>query len=147
MSQQISGELTPPSNSDDPNPPPRRRSKSGQITRALLLHIWEPIDAIGEALTGSFWRTICLNTQDAIALALALQVPSLLGRLIIGKDFSAFDVCLGENPLGVSRYACYLIVMSDFALWIILAGRVIARSLVDIREAIGGLIQSIRNRR
>lgn len=83
---------------------------------------------------GELWRTIYLSVQDAIALGVLLQLPSLVGKIIIGKDFSSFDVCLQENALGVSRYACFIIVTSDFCLWIILAGRIIGRFWVDLRH-------------
>ncbi|MGK7876596.1 MAG: hypothetical protein AB4426_25870 [Xenococcaceae cyanobacterium] len=51
----------------------------------------------------------------------------MIGLWIIGKKFSSFDVCLQENALGVSRYACFIIVASDFLLWIVLAGRIVSR--------------------
>jgi hypothetical protein len=86
---------------------------------------------------GDLWRAVYLSVQDAIALSILLQLPSFIGRVIIGKDFSGFDVCLQENPLGVSRYACFIIITSDFCLWII-AGRIIGRFWVDLRGLEGG---------
>ncbi len=83
---------------------------------------------------GDLWRTVYLSVQDAIALSVLLQLPSLVGRIIIGKDFSSFDVCLQESALGISRYACFIIITSDFCLWIILAGRIIGRFWVDLRQ-------------
>ena len=99
-----------------------------------MRNIWEPLDIVGKGVVGDLWRTVYLSIQDAIALSILLQIPSLIGRIIIGKDFSSFDVCLQENPLGASRYACFIIVMSDFCLWIILAGRVLGRFWADLRE-------------
>lgn len=141
MTQQTSGNLTPP------DPVPELKTSTGKRMRAFLLNIWEPVDLLGQSLVGSLWKTLCLNIQDAIALALALQIPDLLGKLIIGKDFSSFNACWNESALGVSRYACYLIVMSDFALWIVLAGRVLGRSVIDIGDLLKEFIRSIRNRR
>lgn len=83
---------------------------------------------------GDLWRTVYLSVQDAIALSTLLQLPGLVGRIIIGKDFASFDVCLQENALGVSRYACFIIVISDFLLWIGLAGRILGRFWADLRE-------------
>jgi hypothetical protein len=83
---------------------------------------------------GDLWRTVYLSVQDAIALGTLLQVPSWVGRIIIGKDFASFDVCQQENPLGVARYACYIIVTSDFLLWILLASRILGRFIADFRE-------------
>lgn len=117
-------------NPNDPDP----STKTGQWTKRRLLDIWEPLDLIGQGLMGELWRTIYLSVQDAIALGVLLQLPSLVGKIIIGKDFSSFDVCLQENALGVSRYACFIIVTSDFCLWIILAGRIIGRFWVDLRH-------------
>jgi hypothetical protein len=143
--QPSNGNLTPQSDpSEKPSSP--LKTRSGKLARRILLSIWEPIDVFFGALLGSLWRPLYLNIQDAIVLALALQIPGLLGKLIIGKDFSSFDVCLKENGLGVSKYACFLIVSSDFVLWIVLAGRILGRSFVEIRGAIRRLIQSITGR-
>jgi hypothetical protein len=106
-----------------PQPPPKPdpdlsefKTKTGKRTERLLLNFWEPLDALGRGLMGDLWRSVYLSVQDAIALSILLQLPSLIGRVIIGKDFSGFDVCLQENPLGVSRYACFIIITSDFCL-------------------------------
>jgi hypothetical protein len=72
--------------------------------------------------------------QDAIALSVLLQVPSWLGKIIIGKDFASYDLCLKESPLGVTRYACYIMVTSDFLLWILLAFRILGRFIAEGRE-------------
>jgi hypothetical protein len=58
----------------------------------------------------------------------------LIGKWILGKEFSGFDVCMQEEPFGVNRYACFIIVISDFCLWIVLAGRVISRFLSDLNQ-------------
>jgi hypothetical protein len=116
--------------SDDPNP----LTKAGKRTQAFLTSFWESLDQLGHALMGDLWRTVYLSIQDAIALGVLLQVPSWLGRIIIGKDFASFDLCLQESPLGVTRYACYIIVTSDFLLWILLAFRILGRFISDGRE-------------
>ena len=103
----------------------------GQRTEKVLENIFEPLDLLGQRLMGELWRTFYLSVQDAIALGLLLQIPGLIGRWIIGKEFSSFDVCLQENALGASRYACFIIVASDFLLWIVLAGRIVGRFWED----------------
>jgi hypothetical protein len=96
------------------------------------------LDQIGEGLMGALWRDVYLSIQDAIALSILLKLPSLVSRLIIGKDFSSFDVCLQENALGASRYACFIIVTSDFLLWILLAFRILGRFWADLRDLRNG---------
>ena len=128
MSQQLP---QPPSQIGSSNP--ILKTEAGKRTQKLLLNIWEPLDVFGQAVLGDLWRTVYLSIQDAIALGILLQLPSLVGRVIIGKDFSSFDVCLQENALGVSRYACFIIITSDFCLWIVLAGRIFGRFLADLQ--------------
>ena len=121
------------SQTPDPNSSPPK-SRWGKRIERLLDNILEPIDLVGQRLLGDLWQTFYLTVQDAIALGLLLQIPSFIGKIIIGKDFSSFDVCLQENALGPSRYACFIVVTSDFLLWIILAGRIIARFIVDLKN-------------
>jgi hypothetical protein len=128
--------MSQPSPQPPTNPDPvllELKTATGKRTQQFLMNVWEPLDVLGHGLMGDLWRTVYLSVQDAIALSVLLQLPSLIGRVIIGKDFSSFDVCLQENPLGVSRYACFIIIASDFCLWIILAGRIIGRFWVDLR--------------
>jgi hypothetical protein len=130
------------------NPPPTQQQPTsqqqttlGRRTKRILMNVWEPLDLLGSALMGDLWRTVYLSIQDAIALSVLLRIPSAIGHWIIGKDFSSFDACLQENALGASRYACFIIVASDFALWIVLAGRIIGRfwvELSDLRKNKGG---------
>lgn len=121
------------SQTPDPNSSPPKSGWGKRIER-FLDNILEPIDLVGQRLLGDLWKTFYLTIQDAIALGLLLQIPSFIGKIIIGKDFSSFDICLQENALGPSRYACFIIVTSDFLLWIILAGRIIARFIVDLKN-------------
>jgi len=121
------------SQAPDPNSSPPK-SRWGKRIERFLDNILEPIDLVGQRLLGDLWKTFYFSIQDAIALGLLLQIPSFIGKIIIGKDFSSFDVCLQENALGPSRYACFIVVTSDFLLWIILAGRIIARFIVDLKN-------------
>jgi hypothetical protein len=113
---------------------PKLLTKAGKRTQAFLISFWESLDQLGSALMGELWRTVYLSIQDAIALGVLLQVPSWVGRIIIGKDFASFDLCQLENPLGVTRYACYIIITSDFLLWILLASRIVGRFIAEGRE-------------
>ncbi len=110
------------------------QTKVGKSMFVLLKNIWEPLDLLGQSLMGDYWRTVYLSVQDAIALYILLKIPDLIGQLIFGKSFSSFDVCLKENALGASFYACFIIVVSDFLLWIIIAGRIIGRFLADLSD-------------
>jgi hypothetical protein len=113
---------------------PKLLTKAGKRTQAFLISFWESLDQLGSALMGDLWRTVYLSIQDAIALGVLLQVPSWVGRIIIGKDFASFDLCQLESPLGVTRYACYIIITSDFLLWILLASRILGRFIAEGRE-------------
>ncbi|WP_341530668.1 hypothetical protein WKK05_16155 [Nostoc sp. UHCC 0302] len=106
------------------------REKAEKILAAVL----EPIDVVGKALMGDLWKTLYESVQDALALSLLLHIPSLIGTLILGKEFSGFDTCMRESPFGVNRFACFIIVTSDFCLWIVLAGRIISRFLSDLNQ-------------
>lgn len=125
----------PTNQPDEPNETEPSRIKRGQRTRELLLSIWEPIDQIGEALMGALWRTVYLTIQDAIALSSLLTIPSLIGKVITGEDYSGFDQCLSQGSIwNVNRYACFIIVTSGFCLWIVLGGRIIIRLFRDLRD-------------
>ena len=117
----------------DPNPL-KPKTMAGKRTLKILMSLAESLDIVGRGLFGSLWKTVYLSIQDAIALSTLLQLPSLVGRVIIGKDFSSLNICLQENALGVSRYACFIIIISDFCLWIILAGRIVGRFWIDLGE-------------
>ena len=121
------------SQTPDPNSSPPKSLWGKRIER-FLDNILEPIDLVGQRLLGDLLKTFYLTVQDAIALGLLLQIPSFIGKIIIGKDFSSFDVCLKENALGPSFYACFIIVGADVLLWISLAGRIIARFNRDFKN-------------
>ncbi|WP_217481668.1 hypothetical protein [Nostoc sp. TCL240-02] len=116
----------------------RMQTKTGRYTQKLLHNVWEPVDLLGQSLMGDYWKTVYLSIQDAIALSILLKIPDLLGQWILGKSFSDFGVCLQENALGASRYACFIIVTSDFMLWIVIAGRIIGRFWADLKNLRNG---------
>lgn len=118
--------------------PVQMQTKTGRLTQRILKNIWEPLNLLGQTLMGDYSRTVYLSIQDAIALAVLLKIPDLLGQLILGKSFSDFGVCLQENALGASRYACFIIVASDFMLWIVIAGRIIGRFWADLKDLKNG---------
>lgn len=114
-----------------PAQPQKPETRLGKRTEQILKNLWEPLDLIGRSLAGELWRTLYLTIQDAIALSLLLRIPSAISYLIIGKSFSSFDVCLQESAFGASRYACFIIVISDFMLWMLLAFRLFGRFFAD----------------
>lgn len=121
-----------------PNPQlphlPEPETKLGKVTKSLLSNILEPLDLAGRAVMGELWRDFYLTVQDAIALSLLLRIPGLIGHWIIGKDFSSFEACAKENFLSVTPYACFIIVISDFFLWIFLGGRIVGRFWAGLSE-------------
>ncbi|WP_228056877.1 hypothetical protein [Tychonema sp. LEGE 07203] len=98
------------------------------------MNFLELVDQVFYALMGKLGRKVYGSIQDAIAIGIILKLPSLIGKIIIGEDFSGVNICLQESPWGISRYACFIIVTSDFLLWIVLAGRIIARFRADLRD-------------
>lgn len=132
--------MTQPQSPQTPPPqkPVQMQTKTGKYTEKLLHNIWEPVDLLGKSLMGDYWKTVYLSIQDAIALCILLKIPDLLGQLILDKSFSDFGVCLQENALGASRYACFIIVASDFLLWIVIAGRIIGRFWADLKDLRNG---------
>lgn len=132
---------SPPQKPASQQPSPTVKTTWGKRTEKTLENIFEPLDLIGGRIMGELWRTLYLTVQDAIALSFILQIPSAIGQWVLGKDFSEFDVCLQENALSPNRYACFVIVSSNFLLWIVLAGRILGRFLADIsglRKTKGG---------
>ncbi|NJL40786.1 MAG: hypothetical protein HC899_31655 [Leptolyngbyaceae cyanobacterium SM1_4_3] len=76
------------------------------------------------------WQQVWEEIQEAIALALILYVPTLISKLILGQEYEPpqdFNKCSTSGPSSVESYACYTIVISDFLLWIGIAGRVLFR--------------------
>jgi hypothetical protein len=110
--------------------------RAGKLTYKLLTNLLSPFDIMGRKLLGGYWwTTIRLSIQDTIALSILLKGTSAIGRVLIGKELSGLDVCLGESEWDVSRYACFVIVLSDLALWIVVAGRMLGRFFVDLKSS------------
>ncbi len=113
---------------------PPASTRLGKSTKKLVFNILEFVDQIFYGLMGQLGRTVYASIQDAIALSIILQIPGFISEFIIGKNFSSFDVCFQENYLDVSCLACFIIVTSDFLLWIVLAGRILGRFWADLRN-------------
>jgi hypothetical protein len=124
----------PPSPIETSKEEAKAKTTLGRTAETVLANVWEVIDLLGRSLMGELWRTVYFTLQDAIALAVLVRIPGLLSLWIAGKDFSSFDLCLKENPLGATFLACYLLVISDFATWIVLAARFLIRFSKDIRD-------------
>lgn len=96
----------------------------------------EGCSRLGRAILGDFWLPIIRDTaQDAIGAYLVLSIGGYAGRLIAGKDFSGFAVCLKElqtDPTGVTPYVCYGMVVLDFALWGAVLARLLYRALLQL---------------
>jgi hypothetical protein len=126
---------TPPSSSSIPiEPSPLVTTRSGTFTKKVVMNVLELVDQVFYGLMGKLGRTVYGSIQDAIAIGIILKLPGLIGEIIIGKDFSGFNICLQESAWGISFYACFIIVASDFLLWIVLAGRIIARFRADLKD-------------
>ncbi len=130
---------TPPPTASQSSPTPVEQSppvstRSGTFLQKVVMNVLEIVDQVFYALMGKLGRTVYASIQDAFALGILLKLPGLIGQIIIGKDFSSFDICMLESPWGASRYACFIIVASDFLLWIVLAGRIIARFWADLKD-------------
>jgi hypothetical protein len=122
-------------------PLPQKTSTRGKLsfankTEKRLIAILDVIDVIGKNVMGDLWRTFYLSVQDAISLACVIQIPSLIGKFIIGKEYNSFRVCLSEDALGPNRYACFVIVAADFGLWAVLGSRVLIRCIQDFMDLI-----------
>jgi hypothetical protein len=132
--------MNKPSNVQPPTSPtpversPLANTPLGKSAKILVTNLSEFLDQLLYGLMGQLGRTVYASIQDAIALIILLQVPGLIGQIIIGKDFSNFDACFRESASGSARYACFIIVASDFLLWIVLAGRIIARFFADFQN-------------
>ena len=127
--------MTPPTPSPTPaQQSPTASTRLGRVTRKVVSNILEVVDQLFYAVMGKLGKTVYESIQDAIALSILLKLPSFIAEFILDKDFSSYQVCLQEDALGASRYACFLIVTSDFLLWIVLAGRIIIRFWRDIKN-------------
>lgn len=130
-SSQSSSPAAPSASQANTNQSATLNTGAGKRTKQFLENCWEPVDQIGQALMGDLWRIVYLSIQDAIALYLLVLIPDSIGKWIFGKSFSDFGICLQENALGPTRYACFIIVASDILLWIVLGGRIMGRFWTD----------------
>ncbi len=105
----------------------QRKTLLGKLTQSILSNLWEILDQVGQSLMGELWPQVYSAVQDAIALGILLFIQGSFGFWITGKNFSNFRSCYAEDPSAPSFYACLIIVAGDFGLWIVLAGRFIAR--------------------
>jgi hypothetical protein len=115
------------------SPPPKPKTPLGRKVENFFITISDPIDVIGSKVFGDLWRQLYMAVQDAIALAFLLKVPGAVGALVVGKDFTGWDVCMKLNPYSVEFFACFIIVASDFSLWVLLLGRMLGRFLSEWR--------------
>jgi len=70
-----------------------------------------------------------------LALGLLIQIPDRVGYWITGKKFTGLDVCIQEDSWwSVNRYVCFVMVLSNFALWGVLAARILIRCIQDFRK-------------
>jgi hypothetical protein len=99
----------------------------GERAETLVINGLESLDQILYKLMGDWGRIIYACIQDAIVLIILLKIPSLILEIILHKNLSNFQVCSTENIWSLSRYACFFSVTANFLLWIVLAGRIIAR--------------------
>lgn len=99
----------------------------GERAETMAINALESLDQLLYKLMGDWGRTVYACIQDAIVLIILLKIPSLIFEIILHKNFSNFQVCLTENTWSLSRYACFIIITANFLLWIVIAGRIIAR--------------------
>ncbi|NJK70284.1 MAG: hypothetical protein HC941_30650 [Microcoleus sp. SU_5_3] len=94
----MTGPPTPP-----PNPPPTPTptvsrsgitsvdssppvsTRSGKLTRKLVMNVLEIVDRVFYGLMGKLGRTVYGSIQDAIALGILLKIPGLIGQIIKRK--------------------------------------------------------------
>ena len=104
-------------------------------TAEFLENFWQPLDTIGQAWMGNWWRGIYETVQDAILLCLFLAIPGWMGKLILKADYSSFDQCNNSwHAWNMNRYACYAIVGSGFVFWVMFTGRIIGRTINNIYQ-------------
>ncbi|NEZ57845.1 hypothetical protein DXZ20_19790 [Leptolyngbyaceae cyanobacterium CCMR0081] len=102
--------------------------------KRLLLILWDPINILGTCLMGQrLWSQVTEEVREAIALCLLLQLPDLIGQLILQENFSSLIMC-PKDIWSVNRYACIVIVTSDYLLWLTIGARILTRSIINIRS-------------
>lgn len=105
------------------------------VNKFLTIVFDDIIDVVGSKLLGDLWETLYLSIQDALVLGLLMQVPDKVGYWITGRKFTGLDMCIQEDSwLSVNRYVCFVMVLSNFALWGVLAARIFVRCVQDLRK-------------
>jgi hypothetical protein len=128
-----------------PNNPQTQPQSSSQPSSSLkdkidkfLNNLFGILDIIGRKILGDLWETLYLSVQDAIASGLLIQIPSQVGSWIIGdksKNFTGLTQCSQAGDWGsIDRYVCYVMVISEFTLWAVLAARILIRFIQDLRK-------------
>lgn len=122
-------------------PPPNKKPLEDRV--ANWLDEWlNVVHVVGKRIFGPLWMTLFESAQDAITLGLLVQIPSILSKWTVGKEFSGLDACwTGNNEWSVARYACYTVVLSDYTLWGVLIPRILfrfVRDFIDLFKKGGG---------
>lgn len=93
------------------------------------------IHVIGKRVFGPLWMSFFESVQDAITLGLLVKIPSLLSEWVLEQKFSGMNACWIQYDIWhTSRYACYAVVLSDYALWAVLIPRILLRCFRDLRK-------------
>ncbi len=116
-----------------PNKPSPPKTALGKKVLSIMSNVSEAIHLVGPKIMGEqFWKMFYLSIQDIIALALLSQISDWIYLIILGHSFNSLAECLEIDSLSPRRYACFIMVASDFCGWILIAGRLIGRFLADI---------------
>ena len=122
-----------------------RQTILGCSFKRLLLMLWDPLNVLGTCLMGQkLWSQVTEEVQEAIALCLLLQLPDLIGQLILQANFSSLTMC-SKDIWSVNRYACIVIVASDYLLWLTIGARILTRSIVNIRSIFTDMKKNNKN--
>lgn len=112
-----------------------RRRKPDESVQATLDTWLSVIHVIGQRVLGPLWLTLFESIQDAVVLGLLFQIPGSLYKWTAGASFPGLDVCwIDHNVWSTSRYACFTVVLSDYAVWAVLVPRVLFRVFRDIKK-------------
>lgn len=113
----------------------RQQKKLSFSIEERINRFWVPIDQIGQGLMGQLWQYVYETVQDAIALCLLYAIPGWISRLILRDNYSDFGQCLDLGSwTSLDRYACYVLILSGFALWAVLFARILFRLYKSLRQ-------------
>lgn len=122
---------------DEPKPS-RRRSTNGIRLEQPLEKTLTSLDRVGKFLMGGSWRIFYLTLQDAIAMGLIYTIPNKVSHVLVGQNFSGFDVCNQLSFITIDAYFCYANVLLQFILFTVfsatLACRIIAEFCKDLQN-------------